>query len=150
MADLDDGPDQNPLEEDLLEKTIYENLPPIEYDRVYTHNPAGEYTRHRRHEEMGKAVLKLWISGKIKAREICLFAYEDGGGRYLPRPVNRASLTSTLPEEIWRFKYKIIREIYNFDESSFEAQTTPRTEAFWLVRTEDEALARLKEQRSSP
>jgi hypothetical protein len=45
----------------------------------------------------------------------------------------------TLPELIWKKKYNIITEIYGFPENGFEAQTTPRTEAFWQFTHAKEA-----------
>lgn len=133
MAGLDDGPDQDPLPVGLVKKTILELLPDHEYDRVYTHSPEGEYTRHRRHEETGSALLSLWMEKKVRIRENCLFAYEDGGGFYLPRPIADASIVFKLTNKIWNEKYRILREIYGFDEKSFEARTAPRVEAFQLV-----------------
>ena len=56
MADLDDGPDQNPLDESEVQATILSLLPPQHFDLVITHSPTGEYTRHRRHEEIGTQV----------------------------------------------------------------------------------------------
>lgn len=147
MADLDDGPDQVPLNAELIYKTILENLPSIQYDRLYTHSPRGEYTSHLRHEETGQAVLQLWIAGRIQTDEICLFAYEDGKHTYLPRPIKQAPITLHLSDEIWLRKYKIIREIYNFEQNSFEARTTPHSEAFWLITKQNEALQWLENKR---
>jgi LmbE family N-acetylglucosaminyl deacetylase len=148
LADLDDGPEQNPLDEDLISRTIMENLPDLSYERIYTHSPHGEYTRHLRHEETGRAVLKLWLSGVLKAREILLFAYEDGGHAYLPQSIEHAPVKVKLSELLWRRKYKIITEIYNFNKDSFEARTTPEIESFWIIRTHDEARDWLMKERS--
>jgi LmbE family N-acetylglucosaminyl deacetylase len=41
MGDLDDGPDQNPLDEDEVEQTILNLLPEKHYDLVFSHNPNG-------------------------------------------------------------------------------------------------------------
>ncbi len=139
MADLDDGPDQFPLDECLIIEAIKENLPPCHYDRIYTHSPQGEYSRHLRHEETGRAVLKMWLSGEIRAKQIFLFAYEDGGRSYLPRAIDCASVRVKLPEPVWWKKYRIVTEIYNFSTDSFEARTTPETEAFWSIETRKEA-----------
>jgi hypothetical protein len=131
MGDLDDGPEQKPLNEIELEHTILKLLPPIHFDLVISHNPDGEYTRHIRHEETGKAVLKLWLAGKISADELWIFAYEDGGRKYYPRPVETASFCHIIDKQFWLKKYKIITETYGFNRTSFEAETTPHAEAFW-------------------
>jgi LmbE family N-acetylglucosaminyl deacetylase len=131
MGDLDDGPEQVPLAESELQKAILQLLPQKHFDLIISHSPAGEYTRHRRHEEVGKAVITLWQKGKISADELWAFAYEDGGKQYLPRPIKTAMVYRALPETIWRKKYDIITTLYGFQEDGFEARTTPRAEAFW-------------------
>jgi hypothetical protein len=61
------------------------------------------------------------------------FAYEDGGGKYLPRPIKKADSVIELRKRIWQRKYRIITDVYSFAPSSFEARTTPETEAFWQL-----------------
>jgi LmbE family N-acetylglucosaminyl deacetylase len=131
MGDLDDGPNQHPLNENELEQTILKLLPAKHFDLIITHSPNGEYTKHLRHEETGKAVIKLWQEGKISAKKLWLFAYEDGNKKYLPKPIENATASYKLSEEIWQKKYKLITETYGFEKTSFEAETTPKTEAFW-------------------
>lgn len=131
MGDLNDGPEQVPLADDQLQETILQLIPPGQFDLVLSHSPAGEYTRHRRHEEIGKAIITLWNKGKLSTQRLWSFAYEDGDKQYLPRPIKSAPIYYTLPEEIWQKKYRIITETYGFQEHGFEAQTTPRAEAFW-------------------
>lgn len=149
ITDLDDGPEQLLLNEALIAETILNNLPSRHFNRIYTHNPLGEYTRHIRHEETGRVVLKLWLSGELQADEILLFAYEDGGKAYLPEPMEKAHIKMKLPEDIWNRKYCIITDIYNFNKESFEARTTPKVEAFWQIKTYDEAKLWLKKERKS-
>lgn len=131
MGDLDDGPEQKPLDFKLLQNTIMELLPSERFDLIITHNKWGEYTRHLRHEETAKAVFNLWNSERLHTEHVLSFAYEDGGKQYLPRAERNADFPVKLPEQIWRKKYQIMTEIYGFGEDSFEAKTTPRQEAFW-------------------
>jgi LmbE family N-acetylglucosaminyl deacetylase len=137
MGILDDGPEQDPLENNLLETTILQLLPDRHFDMVLTHDPAGEYTRHLRHEETSEAVIGLWNEGKISAAELRTFAYEDGGREYLPSPIPKADIFYELTKKIWQMKYQIITDIYGFDKNSFEALTTPRAEAFWQFKSPD-------------
>jgi len=74
MGDLDDGPEQNPLDKKELEETILHLLPQKHYDLIITHNPSGEYTQHARHEEVSRAVIKLWEDKVISAKELWIFA----------------------------------------------------------------------------
>lgn len=131
MGDLDDGPEQQPLTENGVQEMILQLLSRKHFDLIITHNPAGEYTRHLRHEEIGKAVIMLWHTGKLSAEELWTFAYEDGRRQYLPKPIKNAHLYYVLPEDLWQRKHSIITGTYGFHEAGFEARTTPRAEAFW-------------------
>lgn len=144
MGDLDDGPDQQPLDEMEVENEILRLIPEIQFDLIITHNPSGEYTRHLRHEEVSKAVIHLWHKTKIKTHELWTFAYEDGDKTYLPKAEENTNLTEILPENIWLKKYKIITETYGFEKSSWEARTTPKAEAFWKFRNSNLALESIK------
>ena len=130
MGDLDDGFEQMPLDCHEVQYAIIELLPSNNFDLIITHGPKGEYTRHRRHEEVGDAVVALWENEKLFSKEIWRFAYEDGDGKYLPKAIQNADLKIKLPNEIWQKKYDIITKIYGFAPDSFEAKTTPRKEAF--------------------
>ncbi len=137
MGGLDDGPEQSPLSERQVQAAIKSLLPPKKLDLIITHGLWGEYTRHKRHEETGKAVLAMRKTGDLSAGQLWTFAYEDGAGKYLPRAVRDADLRVRLPEGIWQKKYEIITEVYGFGSDSFEAKTTPREEAFWCFGAGD-------------
>lgn len=139
MGDLIDGPDQMPLDEKEIEHAIVDLLPPKHFDLIITHNPNGEYTKHLRHEEVSKAVIKLWNSRKISTYELWTFAYEDGNKEYYPKPVENASIYRKLSDRIWRRKYSLMSDTYTFDKDSWEAQTTPKAEAFWQFTDPSEA-----------
>jgi LmbE family N-acetylglucosaminyl deacetylase len=131
IGDLDDGPDQYPLDEKEVEVSITGMLPRKYFDLIISHNPNGEYTRHLRHEEVSSAVIRLWAEGKIIGNKLWTFAYEDGGKKYSPKPIESASIYRLLSKHIWLRKYSIITETYGFEKNSFEALATPRAEAFW-------------------
>jgi LmbE family N-acetylglucosaminyl deacetylase len=139
MGDLEDGPDQTPLNEIALKQTIIDLLPKKKYDIIITHNPNGEYTKHLRHEEVSKAVMSLWIAGEIQANELRTFAFEDGKAAYMPVANEDASIYRILTKEQWQQKYDIIRKIYGFSELSWEALATPRIEAFWQFSSKKKA-----------
>lgn len=131
MGDLDDGPDQKPLDGTEVEKTILNLLPAKHFDLIISHNPAGEYTRHLRHEEVGKAVINLWNTGQISTPELWIFAYTDHNKKHFPVADENASRSRLLTKRIWLRKHRIITETYGFENGGFEAQTTPKTESFW-------------------
>ena len=140
MGDLDDGPEQKPLDENEVELAILQLIPSMHFDLIISHNPTGEYTKHLRHEEISKAVITLWQTGKISAKELWTFAYEDGCRQYLPKPVNTATLYRVLPETIWQIKYNIINKIFGFAKNSWEAETTPKGESFWQFANSADAM----------
>jgi LmbE family N-acetylglucosaminyl deacetylase len=142
IGDLNDEVEQTPLEIREVEKMVMMLLKKREYDLIVTHSVRGEYIRHKRHEETGSAVLSLLEKRKLIAREFWMFAYEDGGGKYYPRPIKEADTLITLPEKIWDKKFKIIKDIYCFPLEGWEAKTTPKTEAFWCF----ESLNEVKEK----
>jgi LmbE family N-acetylglucosaminyl deacetylase len=143
MGDIDDGPEQHLLNENEIENEILKLLPKSHYYLIITHNEAGEYTRHRRHEEVNRAVVKLWRTGKISASELWTFAYEDGNAKYFPKAVENATFYQKLPEEIWQCKRNIITGTYGFTENSWETETTPLAEAFWQFKDSQKAKIRL-------
>jgi len=139
MGDLDDGPEQEPLDDKEVEQTILELLPSKHFNLIITHDPSGEYTRHLRHEETGKAVINLWHTGEISADELWTFAYSDGNRKYFPMPLENATLYNKLTKQTWLKKHELITEKYGFEKKSWEAQTTPRTEAYWKFTDPDSA-----------
>jgi LmbE family N-acetylglucosaminyl deacetylase len=134
MGDLDDGPEQNPLDKELVKKTITDLLGRKKFDLVITHSAEGEYTRHLRHEETAEAVADLYRAGLLKTDKVWSFAYEDGSGAYPARAIEKADIYLQLPDDIWQEKYKIITELYGFAEQSFEARTCPKAEAFRHIK----------------
>ena len=131
MGDMDDGPEQNPLNIQELEEVILYLLPEKHYDLIISHNPNGEYTRHLRHEEVSRAVINLWDNNKISTNELRTFAYEDDNKKYYPHAIKDASIYHELSQKIWQNKYSILSDIYGFGINSWELQITPRAEAFW-------------------
>jgi LmbE family N-acetylglucosaminyl deacetylase len=139
MADFDDGEEQIPLSESEVQQAILNYIDNNHFDLILSHGPRGEYTRHRRHEEVSKAVLTLWYNGNLSADKIWLFAYTDGSKAHLPQPETNAHYKISLPPSILKDKQNIITEIYGFSLDSWEARTAPREEAFWIFNSQTEA-----------
>jgi LmbE family N-acetylglucosaminyl deacetylase len=148
MADLDDSSEQPPLADERVEQALLECLPQRHFDRILTHSPLGEYTRHRRHEDVARAVLRLWLRGTLSAPELRLFAYDDDGGSRLPRALANADIVFELPLEVWERKHCLITQDYGFAEASWEARATPRSEGFFRVTTAEGATAWLEQRRT--
>ncbi|SFF14031.1 PIG-L family deacetylase [Flavobacterium xueshanense] len=139
MGNLDDEPEQKPLNAIQVEQKILDLLPNKHFDLIITHSPFGEYTKHLRHEEAGRAVITLWNKGKIATNKLWAFAYEDGNKNYFPKAIENTPYLETLKKEIWNKKYNLITETYGFEKNSWEAKTTPKTEAFWVFNNPNEA-----------
>lgn len=135
MGNLDDGSEQKPLDKKTVKSSILKLLPKQDFDLILTHSPFGEYSRHLRHEEIGRAIIELWNDKKIAGAELWTFAYEDGNKEYYPQAIATATIQHKLPKNIWEEKYRIITEVYGFEKNGFEAKTTPKTEAFWKFNT---------------
>lgn len=140
MGDLDDSPEQSPLNENMVQEAILKLLPKQHFDLILTHSPYGEYTRHLRHEEIGSAVIALWNDKKLTTKKLLVFAYEDGGNTYYPKAIVSAGIYHKLPKIIWEEKYRLITQVYGFNPLGFEAKSTPKTEAFWKFKNPKEAL----------
>jgi LmbE family N-acetylglucosaminyl deacetylase len=150
MADLDDGPAQTPLTDEVVSSTLRSLVPKELFDLILTHAPHGEYTRHLRHEEVGRSVLKLWACGEIQSREVWLFAYEDSDGSHLPRAEHDADVLVELSDEIWGVKRALLTDTYGFGPDSWEARTNPRKEGFWRLVAPDDARAWLERRDLHP
>lgn len=132
MADLDDGPGQDPLPDGLVQETLLGLLPGGPFDLLLTHAPEGEYTFHRRHQDVARGVEALVRQGALATGQLWQFAYEDQGGACLPRARPDPTLLLPLDEALWARKYALITEVYGFRPESWEARATPRSEAFML------------------
>ena len=135
MGDLDDGPAQSPQNIQEVAQIVLDLLPVPSFDLIITHSPQGEYTRHLRHEETSLAVINLLESRKIRTKELWLFAYEDHQRKHYPIPIQNGTYYETLSPKIWAEKYKIITDTYGFGPESWEAKTTPKSEAFWRLNS---------------
>ncbi len=140
MGNLDDGARQRRLDRKAVKRVILELLPKQSFNLIITHSPFGEYTRHLRHEEIGRAVIALWKDKKIKTKKLWAFAYEDGNKEYYSQAIKDASIYQTLSQDIWEEKHRIITEVYGFQKTGFEAKTTPKSEAFWEFENPKDAL----------
>ncbi|WP_372807126.1 PIG-L deacetylase family protein [Pontiella sp.] len=127
LGDLDDGPEQTPLAPSVVQDAVLALVGGLEVDLIITHSVAGEYERHRRHEETGAAVLALREAGKLRSPALWSFAYRDA--RALPE----ADIRIELPAEIWARKRHLVGEIYGFAPTSFEMNAARREEAFWRL-----------------
>ena len=60
-----------------------------------------------------------------------MFAYDDQARTRLPEALQETDVRTVLAENVWQQKYTIVTDLYGFSPKSWEARSTPRTEAFW-------------------
>lgn len=140
MGDMDDGPEQTPLNDSVVQNLIIQLIPNQMYDIIITHNPNGEYTRHLRHEEVSKAVINLWAKGLLVANQLWTFAYNDENKSQYPKPCVEADFYQILKQCIFDLKYSIITQTYGYETNSWEAKTSPENEAFWCFNNPSKAM----------
>lgn len=118
ISDLDDSPIPLPLSPDLHEiKDRIRGIGPLEFDLVFTHGASGEYG-HVRHQQVHRAVTEMAAAGELHG-DLVFFAYQK-------KPNIEISLS---PDEYAKKKH-IIRDIYGFQEGSFEYESAGPVEAF--------------------
>jgi LmbE family N-acetylglucosaminyl deacetylase len=132
LGDLDDGPEQTPLRLSSVQSAVMALAGDARPDLIITHSVAGEYMRHRRHEEIGAAVLALWDADQLPSRELWTFAYRDA------HAIAEADMIYNLPPEIRDRKHRLMTDVYGFTPDSFEAKAASYTEAFWRLRPNKE------------
>ena len=145
IGDLDDGPEQLPLDDEVVEDAVLALIPRRRFDLVLTHGPRGEYTRHRRHEEVSRAVCNLWRDGRLAAKSLWLFAYGDENATRSPRAIASAHERVQLDRQVRGEKYRLITEVYGFLPDSFEARAVADIEAFWTFTSPADLDAWIKE-----
>ena len=134
MGDLDDGPEQRPIAAAEVQEAVLSMVGDRDHDLIITHSVDGEYTRHRRHEEVGAAVLALWDAGKLRSQALWAFAYQDAGTGRLVRAIRESDIFEVLPQAIWERKRGLIIDVYGFAPDSFETHAALQEEAFWRMR----------------
>jgi LmbE family N-acetylglucosaminyl deacetylase len=146
LLDLDDGSEQKPLASSDVDAAVQIALGSDPYEVILTHSPLGEYTRHRRHEEVGLAAARLWQCARLSARELWLFAYADDGSGEPPEPIGEAHVHIRLTHEVWQAKRQIVEDCYGFGRGSFEYSAASQTEAFWRFSAVEPLQAWLTER----
>lgn len=130
ISDLDDSPELVPLSSDLVEmKQRIRRVPEKDFDLIFTHGPAGEYTYHARHVQTHRAVRELIEAGELRGT-LVVFAYHDFGGTARPRPAEHADIAIGLSRDQLACKHGILRDIYDFVPGSFEYDSAGPVEAF--------------------
>ena len=118
ISDLDDSPVLAPLSSDLHEiKSRIKGIVSLKFDLVFTHGAAGEYG-HLRHQEVHRAVAEMAAGGHLQG-ELVFFAHNE-----------ETNMEISLSPDEYAMKKHIIRDVYGFQEGSFEYESAGQIEAF--------------------
>jgi hypothetical protein len=97
------------------------------YDYLYTHGENGEYG-HVRHIEVHKAINEMLKQKLISAKKVLFFSYVKTEKNSNINP--NADKLIKLEKPYFEMKKKLIKEIYGFQEGSFEYESCRDAEAF--------------------
>ena len=101
-----------------------------EYDYVYTHGENGEYG-HIRHLDVHKAVNKMIENKELKCKEIFYFSYKGKNAVGSFCSINKtANKFIKLSKDIHSKKLYLIKNVYGFNDESFEVKSSGNVEAF--------------------
>jgi len=129
MSDLDDsekGHYKNISSEEVIIR-ILKIIKDKKYDYLYTHGENGEYG-HIRHIEIHKAIEEMLKQNLISPKKVFFFSYikTDKNSNIN----SNADKLIKLEKPYFKMKKNIIKEIYGFNEGSFEYESCRDVEAF--------------------
>jgi len=110
-----------------IERRLRRELAGVRVAALFTHGYNGEYG-HPRHKGVHRGVLNLLRRNVFSADSIFCFAYEPNENKVTP--VRNAPFVSLLSQNTYKKKRMIIRDIYEFEDRSFEMRSAGKKEAF--------------------
>ena len=128
ISDLDDEK-LNDMETEEVKSRLPGWVAKQEWDLIYTHNKNGEYG-HKRHKIVHFAVEEMLQEGILKSKKVFFFDYYTARGLAFPRA--RADKFINLNDIELSSKKNVIKNIYGFDEKSFEVKCSRKKESFKL------------------
>ena len=101
------------------------------YDHIFTHGKNGEYG-HKRHIDVNNAVEKMLKKKMILCEKIFLFSYiKKGKFCYANK---KSDKFIKLDKKHFNQKKDLIKNVYGFEQGSFEEVCASRAEAFSIMR----------------
>ena len=129
ISDLDDEKFNDLNINEVINK-IKEMKKSLEYDFIYTHGKNGEYG-HIRHIDVHKAVNEMIENKELKCKNLFYFAYHGknviGSFCNIDKTANKFI---KLSDNIYSKKLYLIKNIYGFNDESFEVKSSGNVEAF--------------------
>lgn len=133
MSDLDDENIEKPLPTSQvkarIKKMLTEKNLPQEFDFIFTHGANGEYG-HKRHKEVGRAVVEMLGAHELRCKELWRFSYSRVEKPFMCVPSRGARKKVALGAREAQMKKYLITDVYNFSDASFEARSCSDVETF--------------------
>lgn len=126
MSNLDDEKLGDVSVEEIIER-IRKFTDGKHYDYVFTHGENGEYG-HKRHIDVHKAVKNMLNRGLLSAKKVFFFSYLQK--RKFCRPNKNADKFIYLNNYYSIKKKGLIRDVYGFEDDSFEDRCCRNLESF--------------------
>jgi len=105
------------------------SFPLEKFDCIFTHGKNGEYG-HKRHIDVHEAVTQMLNQRLLSSKKLCLFSYTKG--RDICKANPHSDKFIKLKEKYFKRKKFLIREVYGFEENSFEDVCCSDTESFMI------------------
>ena len=102
----------------------------LKYDYIFTHGENGEYG-HKRHVDVHNAIKTMIKRGMLFCKKVFFFAYSRRGRECFAKKNSDKFIRLKRFESIK--KKNLIKEIYGFNENSFEEKCCKKVEAFNIV-----------------
>lgn len=135
MGDLDDEI-LEPLPMYIVIEKIKTFLKDKEYNYIFTHGENGEYG-HIRHKEIHEAVKRMIENHELKCEKLYFFDYTPGTERaphdselMIPIPNIKAEEKIKLNDSEYNEKFRLISQVYGFEENIFETLSCHKLESF--------------------
>ena len=139
MSDLEDE-ELEDIETGEVKERIPRAIKRKSWDAIYTHGANGEYG-HKRHVIVHNAVEEMLSDNELSAKEVLFFAYQLRGR--FAYASERADKFINLNDVELLSKRDIIKNIYGFDEKSFEVICSRKKESFKIRQKKYEVCSSL-------
>ncbi len=127
MSDLEDEKLNDIPVDEVINRL--RSFPLEKFDCIFTHGKNGEYG-HKRHIDVHEAVTQMLNQRLLSSKKLCLFSYTKG--RDICKANPHSDKFIKLKEKYFKRKKFLIREVYGFEENSFEDVCCSDTESFMI------------------
>ncbi|MFA5060954.1 MAG: PIG-L family deacetylase [Candidatus Pacearchaeota archaeon] len=130
MSDLEDDSLEDVELREVVDR-IRSLISRTKYDYIFTHGENGEYG-HKRHIDVHNAVKFMIENGMLGCDKLFFFSYSRRGAHCYAKKSSDKFIRLQSTDLVK--KKNLIKQVYGFDENSFEERCCKKVEAFNLVK----------------